>query len=99
MRHYNVEADPANGIANGLVDTYVSKCCWLAKYCCWGCTVRYRKYDVYACMSDRFYTTLGEVGVTIDGSNSVCENVCRDKLRPDHAHETVASTDPLINPA
>ena len=50
-------------------------------------------------MSERFYTTLGEVGVTIDGSNSVCENVCRDKLRPDHAHETAASTDPLINPA
>ena len=44
-------------------------------------------------------TTLGEVGVTMDGSNNVCENVCRVKLRPDHAHETAASTDPLMNPA
>ena len=43
-------------------------------------------------------TTLGEVGVTMDGSNNVCENVCRVKRRPDHAHETAASTDPRINP-
>ena len=49
-------------------------------------------------MSERFYTTLGEVGVTIDGSNSVCENVCHVTRRPDHAHETATATDPRTNP-
>ena len=47
-------------------------------------------------MGERFYHP-GRV--TPDyGSNNVCENVCHVSRRPDHAHETAASTDPRINP-